>query len=122
MKLLNNHEQGRWAEDTAYHYLSQQGLKLIQRNYRCRAGEIDLIMEHDRTLVFIEVRYRASSRFGSSAESIDSHKQQRIYQTAEHYLQNHHDCAQLACRFDALLISGRPPHSHIEWIKNAFQG
>lgn len=117
-----NYEWGRWAEETAYHYLIQHGLTLIQRNYRYRGGEIDLVMQDERTLIFIEVRYRASNRFGSSAESIDNRKQQRIYQTAEHYIQNHHNCEQWACRFDAVLISGRPPHSTIEWIQNAFQG
>ncbi|MEK7992031.1 MAG: YraN family protein [Thiotrichaceae bacterium] len=120
--MSDSHERGRWAEELAYQYLLQQGLDLIQRNYRCRAGEIDLIMKHQRTLVFIEVRYRASAHFGTSAESIDSRKQQRIYKTAEHYIQHCHDCEQFTCRFDALLISGYPPSSNIEWIKNAFQG
>ncbi|WP_353570236.1 YraN family protein [Candidatus Albibeggiatoa sp. nov. BB20] len=120
--MSDSHEWGRWAEDEALHYLTQHGLNLIQRNYRCRAGEIDLVMKHEQTLVFIEVRYRAHSRFGSSAESIDSRKQQKIYKTAEHYIQHCHDCEQLACRFDAILISGRPPNSKIEWIKNAFHG
>ncbi|MCV6636755.1 YraN family protein [Candidatus Albibeggiatoa sp. nov. NOAA] len=120
--MSDSHERGRWAEEMAYQYLTKHGLSLIRRNYRCRSGEIDLVMKHGRTLVFIEVRYRARDHFGTSAESIDERKQQRLYKTAEHYIQNCHDCEQLACRFDAVLISGRPPHSGIEWIRNAFQG
>lgn len=119
--MSESHDWGRWAEEKAYHYLTRHGLHLLQRNYRCRAGEIDLVMRHGKTLVFVEVRFRSHTHFGTCAESIDARKQQRIYKTASHYIQNCHDCEQLACRFDALLITGQPPHAEIEWIQNAFQ-
>lgn len=106
------------AERLACGYLQQQGLKLIERNYHTRRGEVDLIMQHDVTLVFIEVRLRSNQRFGSAAESITSRKQGRIISAAQYYLQQQPTA--LACRFDVVTINGETPPS-IEWIPNAFQ-
>ncbi len=113
-------DTGQQAEELACAYLQKHKLRLIARNYHCRRGEIDLIMQDGNTLVFIEVRYRKSSRFGSALESVHTHKQQKIIFTAEHYLQ--HTSAQYTqYRFDVLAISPGHTAPYIQWIKNAFQ-
>lgn len=109
---------GAQAERWAAHFLLQQGLQLITQNYRCRAGEIDLIMQHEDTLVFVEVRLRSHATFGGAAASIDSHKQQRIIRTAQHYLTTLSRIP--PCRFDALLMQN-PQGAGLQWLKNAFE-
>ena len=106
---------GREAEDTAFEYLRKQGLSKIERNYRCRFGEIDLIMRDDETVVFVEVRMRSSSRFGGALESIDARKKQKLLTTARHYMAARGGIPD--CRFDAVLLNG---DSQIEWIRDAF--
>lgn len=108
---------GGQAEELAAAYLNQQGLKLVASNYRCRFGEIDLVMRDGKTLVFVEVRLRSNASFGGAAMSITASKQLRLARTAEHYLQHH---GESACRFDAILMSTMDVHA-IEWIKNAFE-
>ena len=111
-------QRGRMAEDRACDYLQAQGLKLLQRNYRTRRGEIDLILQDADTLVFVEVRYRLQDAFGSAVESVDRRKQSRLTACALHYLQALPNRRQISCRFDVLAISG--PDNRIEWIRNAF--
>jgi putative endonuclease len=91
-------------------------LKLITNNYRCRLGEIDLILQDKETLVFVEVRMRSSSHFGGAATSIDARKQAKLIHTAQHYLATLKHIP--PCRFDAVLLS---TPDNIEWIKNAFE-
>ncbi len=110
---------GRWAEDLALSHLRRQGLSLEDRNYRCRRGEIDLIMADGATLVFVEVRYRARSNFGDGSQSIDRRKQRRIVFTAQHYLQRHPRAASRPCRFDVVSVSGTEGNA-VHWIPNAF--
>lgn len=112
--------RGNKAEKTAEKYLLSQGLRALSRNYRCRAGEIDLLMRDAETLVFVEVRYRSNPAFGTAAESITAHKIQRIRRTAEHFLQAHRKLAYLYARFDVVAISGRSGKQDILWIKDAF--
>ncbi len=107
---------GQQAEQQALAYLEKQGLKLVTQNYHSRRGEIDLIMEQSNTLVFIEVRYRKSIKYGSALESINSQKQMRIIHTAQHYLQQH-PSKHAAYRFDVVAINP----SNINWVKDAFQ-
>lgn len=107
-------DPGKEAENHAAVFLQNHGLRLVARNYRCRMGEIDLIMEHGGTLVFVEVRMRRSENFGGAAASINGHKQRKLIHAAQHYLQQ--QAKQPPCRFDALLIDG----GKIEWIKDAF--
>ncbi len=109
--------KGSAAEQIAAAYLQQQGLALVARNYRCRFGEIDLIMTEDDTLVFVEVRMRASDAFGGAAASITATKQAKLLITARHYLSGLR--REPVCRFDAVLITGTH-HYTIEWIRNAF--
>ena len=104
--------RGAAAEARALAWLTAQGLHCLAQNYACRFGEIDLIMQHGETLVFVEVRHRRHSRFGTAAESITPRKCQKLLLTAEHYLQSL--TALPVCRFDAVLLDGnRDP----EWVQ-----
>lgn len=110
-------ERGSAAEDRALAYLQAQGLQLVVRNYRTPGrggGEIDLIMrDRDGTLVFVEVRSRASTSFGGAGASISAAKQQRIVFAARHYLLRLPSPP--PCRFDVVLLEGT-----VQWIKAAF--
>ena len=109
---------GEQAERLAAAYLQQQGLSLVQRNYRCRHGEIDLIMRDGASLVFVEVRLRSRGDYGGAAASIGAAKQGKLLRTAQHYLSS------LAktppCRFDELLLQSADG-AGLEWVKNAFE-
>lgn len=107
--------RGEKAEQQALEFLRGQRLRLIEKNYRCPFGEIDLIMDERQTLVIVEVRFRQSDRYGSAAESVTWQKQSRIIASAEHYLMTHR--VQTPVRFDVVAISG---DQRIQWIKNAF--
>ncbi|HEC59887.1 hypothetical protein LCGC14_0914260 [marine sediment metagenome] len=110
---------GQQAELLACQYLQKHKLKLITKNYHCRRGEIDLIMQDKMTLVFIEVRYRKNERFGSALESVNYKKQAKIIITAEHYLlQNTQSYS--GYRFDVIAISPTPQADDIIWVKDAF--
>lgn len=108
---------GALAEQLAAQYLQQQGLKLLQLNYSCRFGEIDLILQDGDTHVFAEVRLRSGSAFGGAAASIDARKQAKLVRTAQHYLSGLQRIP--PCRFDAILLQ-TTDMKNIEWIKNAF--
>ena len=110
---------GQQAEQLACDYLLQQGLTLVERNYYCRMGEIDLIMRDQNSLVFIEVRYRKNNLFGSAAESITTKKQDKLQKTALHYIQQHK--SRQNTRFDVVAITGQHPEQILEWIQNVFQ-
>lgn len=112
--------QGREAEDRAYAHLRRQGLKLVERNYRAPFGEIDLIMEQQEVVVFVEVRYRRSEDYGGPAETIDPRKQAKLRATAAHYLQRHRQAAQRPCRFDVVAVSGAGDRERILWLQDAF--
>lgn len=109
--------KGKAAEQHAATFLQQQKLVLLESNYRCRFGEIDLIMREDDTIVFVEVRMRSSDQFGGAAASITTAKQAKLIRTARHYLASQND--DFPCRFDVVLISGTRGND-IEWIQNAF--
>jgi len=109
---------GEAIEQQAEAWLVQHGLQPLERNYGIRAGEIDLIMQHNQVLVFIEVRYRADDDHGSGAESITYQKQRKLRKTAEHYLQQHFGNCPPDCRFDVISASGQPVQ--FDWIQNAF--
>lgn len=94
---------GAQAEQTAAQYLQRQCLRLLHSNYRCRFGEIDLILKDRDTLVFAEVRMRSRSDFGGAAASIDARKQNKLILAAQHYLSSVSPTP--PCRFDAVLLS-----------------
>ncbi len=109
---------GAEAEELACAWLQARGLRLRERNYRSRRGEIDLIMQDGDQLVFVEVRYRRNNRYGSAAESVTAAKQARLISAASQYLQN--QSGTLACRFDVLALSGLEGE-RVDWIRDAFQ-
>ena len=108
---------GSQAEQRAAIFLQQQGLVIRAKNYRCKAGEIDLIMQQADTLVFIEVRLRSHRQFANAAESVTIAKQRKIIKTAQFYLQQHQLTDKINCRFDVIAFGDNPTP---EWIKNAF--
>lgn len=111
---MDKTRQGAKAEARAAAYLKARGLKLLTRNWRCRFGEIDLILQEGATLVFVEVRARRIAGFGGAAESITAAKRARLARTAAAYLaQTGH---RGPCRFDAILIDGE----RLTWLRDAF--
>jgi putative endonuclease len=109
----------KW-EQIAESFLHGKGLSTVERNFRCRLGEIDLIMQDGPTLVFTEVRYRRSDRFGSGAESVTHAKQARIIRAAQRFLQYRPLHPNQACRFDVISIGPENQHAEINWIRGAF--
>lgn len=112
------HIIGQHAEAKACRYLMQHGLQFIAANFRCKLGEIDLIMRDEQQIVFIEVRARRSQTYGSSAETITIAKQAKLLKTALYYLQTQNLLENTASRFDVLTFDGQT--QQIQWIKNAF--
>lgn len=107
--------EGQIGEDAALAYLQRQGLTLIERNFRCKGGEIDLLMRDGSTLVFIEVRKRADKHHGGAAASITSGKQKRLIIAAHIFLQRYP--MPPPCRFDVIAIDG----TELSWLKNAIE-
>lgn len=110
---------GNAAEDRALQHLQQAGLQLLERNYRTPGrggGEIDLVLRApDGTLVFAEVRSRASTAYGGAGASIGAAKQRRIVFAARHYLARYASVP--PCRFDAVLVQG----AAVQWLRGAFE-
>jgi putative endonuclease len=113
---------GQRYEALAKHYLQQQGLTLLEQNYRSRYGEIDIIMFDQAVLCFIEVKFRKSNAFGGAVSAIPRAKQQKIIKTAQCYISSTPAIAQKPMRFDALILQLESSVSdlNIEWIQNAF--
>lgn len=116
----DNLAAGRWAEVAAELYLRDRGLQLVQRNFRCRRGEIDLIMTDTDVLVFVEVRYRRTSAFGTGADSITSAKRRRLLAAAAFFLAGASRSRQPACRFDVVSVSRGNYGPDLQWIRDAF--
>lgn len=115
---------GSQYETFACAYLEQRGLNCLRRNFRSRYGEIDLIMLHQQTLVFVEVKYRKNRRFGSSAESVTYTKQRRLLTTAAIFLRQQSQFANHPIRFDVIAMHPTPGLTdqpiEYEWIQAAF--
>lgn len=120
MDKLKTQQAGQLAEKQACDYLQRQGLRFLDCNYRTRVGEIDLIMQDNEEIVFIEVRLRNNRQFGSSIESVNHTKQRKIIKTAMHYLTERQLLDKVNCRFDVIGISYLQPKAEIEWIQDAF--
>ena len=114
-------KRGARYETLALNYLRDRGLRLLERNYRCKMGEIDLVMEDDETLVFVEVRFRESADFGRAAASVTPHKQRRVAKAAAHYLIRRGNQREPVCRFDVIGIDNIAGEPDIEWITSAFE-
>ncbi|MDG1461976.1 MAG: YraN family protein [Gammaproteobacteria bacterium] len=119
-KLPKHLAAGAICEDIALEHMQSQGLKIIERNFNCRLGELDLIMRSESCLIIAEVRYRKSLNFGGAAATIDHTKQQRIIKTTQIYLQKHPQYKKLPVRFDVIAMSGELSEPEIQWLKNAF--
>lgn len=109
-------KRGAEAEALAGKYLANQGLQIIQRNFRVKGGEIDLICRDGNTVVFVEVRLRVDQRFGGAAASVTAQKQRRLIIAARHWLQANGD---VPCRFDCVLLDDLNL-ARIEWLRGAF--
>jgi putative endonuclease len=113
---------GDRAERIASDYLQARGLVILERNFRRRLGEIDLVARDAGVLVIAEVRTRRSEAFGGAAASIDGRKQRRIIRAAEQLLQQRRDYAALPVRFDVLIVSGTMTAPQVTWLRHAFEG
>lgn len=108
--------RGADAEQQAYDFLVSQGLKPVCRNFRCKQGELDLVMLDQKTLVIVEVRFRKSNAFGGAVASITAKKRTKIIAATQYYLST--QAIKNTVRFDVVAISGA---SGLNWIQNAFQ-
>lgn len=111
---------GLLGEELALSYLQSQGLRLMTRNYRCKLGELDLVMLDSRILVFVEVRCRSSKDYGGAAASVDWRKQRRLVRAAEHLLLKRAELRRYPARFDVIAINAGEPDLAVDWIKSAF--
>ncbi|HKS12915.1 MAG TPA: YraN family protein [Pseudomonas sp.] len=113
---------GKAAEQQALEYLQGQGLRLLTQNWRCKGGELDLVMLDNDTVVFVEVRYRLHADFGGALGSIDGRKQKRLVLAATLFLQKEARWASYPCRFDVVALQGsRHAGQPLQWLKNAFE-
>ncbi len=106
--------QGAAAEDMAGRFLAERGLRLVERNFRVRGGEIDLICRDGATVVFVEVRLRRRADYGGAGASITATKRAKLVMAARHWLARH---GEQPCRFDCVLMDGK----NIEWLRDAFR-
>lgn len=119
----NKRQTGAYYEQAAGRYLEQLGYEILEYNYRCRSGEIDIIAKDGAYVVFCEVKYRADSRKGDPLEAVDTRKQNVIFRCAMYYLAEHH-LNDVPCRFDVIGIQGQDgsEDAKVTYIKNAFTG
>lgn len=110
--------RGKQAEKRACEFLQRQGFKLIEKNYSCRLGELDLIMLQDTKLIFVEVKYRNSAQYGYASEAVDLRKQRKIILSAQYFLQLHPQFSDMECRFDVVSFTGSEQQP--EWLRDAF--
>ena len=119
--MSTNQELGKKSEQLACQFLEKNGLKLLEKNFNSRFGELDLIMQDSQELVFVEVRYRKNTNFGHTSETITYAKQSKIIKTASVFLQQHAKLAEYPARFDVVCLTGNVNDANIEWIKSAFE-
>ena len=115
MTQSDKQRQGTLGEDAALAHLQSHGLRLVERNFRCKGGEIDLIMQDRQSLVFVEVRQRADMHYGGAAASITMAKQRRLIIAAQVYLLSIKQVP--PCRFDVVAIDGNV----LSWLQDAIQ-
>lgn len=116
MRKQNNRETGVFFEERACEYLKEKGLRIVERNFRIRQGEIDIVARDKGTLVFVEVKYRKDALSGLPQEAVTYKKQKQISKVALFYLSFHKLSLSTPCRFDVVAICGEK----ISWIPNAF--
>jgi putative endonuclease len=119
--LTERQRMGQAAEDIAAEFLRAQGLEILDRNYRRRLGELDIIAREHEVLVIAEVRARATNAYGGAAASVDFRKQRRLIRAASQLLQQRKDLGRMPVRFDVIVVSDiSTENPHVEWIKHAF--
>jgi putative endonuclease len=120
MVVLDKTTIGKQAEDAACLFLQNKGFRLLQRNFRCYYGEIDLIMQDQHDIVFIEVRSRRSIEYGNAYESITQQKIKKLIKTAKYFLQKQGYLNKVNSRFDVIAIHPIAGIKQLEWIRDAF--
>ena len=113
--------RGDEAEAAARAHLAAAGLRILASNAAARFGELDLVMLDGATVVFVEVRYRRSARFGGGAASVDAGKRRRLVLAAQQFLAAHRRYRDAPCRFDVIDASGDPSAPRLHWIRDAFR-
>ncbi len=108
-------------EQRACAELEVAGLRLLARNYTSRYGELDLIMSHGGTVVFVEVRYRKNSGYGDAAASVTAAKQGKLILAAQHWLAAHPRYRRSPCRFDVVSYDGPAENAQMHWLRDAFE-
>lgn len=111
---------GLHVEQEVARHLQSKGLTFVEANYRCKMGEIDLIMRDNETLVFVEVRFRSDANAVNPLESITRSKQRKVIRTASYYLLDRHNSHDLSCRFDAVGVTRTNDCWDFDWVSNAF--
>lgn len=119
---MNTQDIGKAAEEKAKKFLCSNNLTLITANYFCRQGEIDLIMRDRGSIVFVEVKFRKNTHYGTGLEMVTRKKQRKIIATAKHYLHKHGLTEKVNCRFDIVTLESKIHSTEptINWLKNAF--
>jgi len=120
MDSFNRKEIGQQAERQACEFLQSQGFLLLAQNYRCYCGEIDLIMQDQNDIVFVEVRSRSRTDFGNAFDSINKNKRKKLIKTATLFLQKKKWLYKVHSRFDVIAIHPVDGSMKLEWIRNAF--
>lgn len=116
--MKNKHEIGGHYEEIAARYLQNKGYEILERNYRTRYGEIDIIARQGKMLVFVEIKFRSGEEYGVPSEAVDYVKRQRISKVALYFYSRHGYEQELPCRFDVIAINGK---EQIEHMENAFE-
>lgn len=119
--MSDRRDRGDIVEAAALAHLQAHGLRLLARNAQARGGELDLVMMDGDALVFVEVRYRASTMFGGGLASVDARKRRKLVHAAQVFLMRNPSHAQSACRFDVVDASGDPAAPRLQWLRDAFR-
>ena len=117
---MNKRVVGDSKELLACRYLSEQGAHILERNFRCRQGEVDIIAKDGKYLCFIEVKYRSDDRFGEPQEAVNLKKQKHICKVSEFYLYSKYKSSDVPVRYDVVAISQIDNILTFKWIKDAF--
>lgn len=113
--------KGRFWEKRAESFLRRNGLSTRERNFNCRSGEIDLVMDDGESIVFVEVRFRNNKGYGSGADTVTRQKQARLIRAAQYYLCKNPRLSEMPCRFDVISVDKNQGATAFHWIRNAFE-
>lgn len=113
---MNHVEIGKNYEEKAALFLEKQGFRILERNFRCRQGEVDIIGIHENCLVFVEVKYRKNTGAGMPEEAVGVQKQSKICKTSDYFRMGHRQYAHLQVRYDVVAVLS----DEIRWHPNAF--